>query len=802
VTGGGGSLTFASPAWLGPAAVALAAAAIVVLWGWRRASAGGLALGLKLAGFLLLAVWLVEPAWTTRHARPGSNLLAILADDSRSMNLRDGGRGPTRGELMRGELAPDRPWLRQVGETFQLRRYLFEGRLRRSQDFAELFASPGAFAGPSSDLGAALRAVTERYRGGPLAGIVVFSDGNATDLDDAAAAAAVPDVAGMPPVYPVVVGSADRRADLALGNVTVTQTAFEDAPVTIAAEVRAVGQGRRTVTAALVDEQGKVVQTESLPLAGDEEQRLTARFRLRPPRPGASFYRVKVDAGAGAPEVTDANNARLVLVDRPRGPYRILYLGGRPNWEYKFIRRAVDEDSEVQLVAVLRIALREPKFAFGDRSSDGSGSNPLFRGFAGAPDTERYDQPVLVRLGTRDAAELAGGFPKSAEELFAYHAVILDDLEAGFFTGDQLALLERFVADRGGGLLMLGGPGSLRQGHYDRTPLASVLPVYLDRMAEAPPVPPVRITLSREGWLEAWTRLRDNEPAERDRLAGMPPFLSFGRVRGIKPGATVLATASAGTGNPYPALVVQRFGSGRAGVLAVGDMWRWAMGRAEVQPDLARFWRQTVRWLVTEVPERVGVRVERRAAGGSAGADSPGGQALAVRVRVRDPAHQPADDAAVSVEVTGPGGEKATLPAIPAASEAGLYEARYLPRQGGGYRFRARVTPPAPAAGAPAAAVAAASFPDAEAGHALDLEADEHRSLGANHAAMESLARRTGGRLLALGDLEAFARELPARGGPVAETRSRPLWHGWWTFAAALACFAAEWTLRRRRGLP
>ena len=35
--------------------------------------------------------------------------------------------------------------------------------------------------------------------------------------------------------------------------------------------------------------------------------------------------------------------------------------------------------------------------------------------------------------------------------------LVVDDLEAGFFTHDQLSLIQRFVSERGGGLLLLGG---------------------------------------------------------------------------------------------------------------------------------------------------------------------------------------------------------------------------------------------------------------------------------------------------------------------------------------------------------
>src|SRR5207253_10034091 len=101
-------------------------------------------------------------------------------------------------------------------------------------------------------------------------------------------------------------------------------------------------------------------------------------------------------------EATLANNRTVLVVDRGRGPYRILYVAGRPNWEFKFLNRAVQEDDQLQLVGLIRVARREPKFNFMGRP--GETSNPLFRGFGNqAPEeVERYDRPVLIRLNTRD----------------------------------------------------------------------------------------------------------------------------------------------------------------------------------------------------------------------------------------------------------------------------------------------------------------------------------------------------------------------------------------------------------------
>src|SRR5258705_495795 len=79
-------------------------------------------------------------------------------------------------------------------------------------------------------------------------------------------------------------------------------------------------------------------------------------------------------------------------------------------------------------------------------------------------------------------------WPITPEELFAYHAVILDDLEAEFFTRDQMALLQKFVSERGGGLLMLGGAESFQQGNYERTAIGDMLPVYLNHIPDSKPL--------------------------------------------------------------------------------------------------------------------------------------------------------------------------------------------------------------------------------------------------------------------------------------------------------------------------
>jgi uncharacterized membrane protein len=792
------SLTFSGWNWLWPV-VAFGAVAVLVLFWTYRASAGQplrwVCLGLKALGIAALALCLLEPLWLGQRARPGANLFAILADNSQGLQVHDRGESSSRGDALRKLVDPQvSPWQASLAETFDVRRYLFDTRLQATKDFSEL-----NFDGRSTSLALALRTLGERFQGRPLAGVVLLSDGNATDL----ANGAMPDLRGLPPIYPVVLGRRDSVQDIAVQQVAVSQSSFEDAPVSLQADVTTAGYRGRPVVTRVVDRTGKTVQEQTADARGDGES-IAFRFQMKPEQPGLSFYQVRVSTPAEAPksdapppakteEATLANNSRVFAVDRGQGPFRVLYVSGRPNWEFKYLNRAVQVDEQVQLVALIRVAKREPKFDFRGRA--GETSNPLFRGFGNqAPeDVQRYDQPVLIRLNTRDELELRAGFPRTPEELYGYHAVILDDLEAEFFAPDQSQLLQKFVSERGGGLLMLGGMESFHEGKYLRTPIGDMLPVYLDHNDGGAPEPPglVHFQLAREGWLQAWARLRDNEADERSRIEGMPPFEVFNRVRALKPGASVIASVRDEKGGELPALAVQRFGRGRTAALMVGDVWKWGLKDAAQHADMDRAWRQLVRWLVTDVPNRVAATAEPIAA-------DPNG-AVRIQVRVRDEKFQPVDDATVMVDIepvvfegtAGAAGTAIKLEAEPALTEPGLFQVTYVPRQTGGYRAVASVKNHA-----------GADLGRAEAGWSTDLAAEEFRSLVPNNALLEDIARKTGGQVVAAEELDKFVRRLPELRAPVMETWSYPAWHTPLMFGFALACLLAEWGLRRWKGMP
>ncbi|HWD92800.1 MAG TPA: glutamine amidotransferase [Verrucomicrobiae bacterium] len=809
------AIVFSNRAWTLPVLAIVLLLAGATVWSWRRAPVPpwvkfvcGI---LKLAGIIALALCLLDPQWIGKRARPGANVFGIIADNSQSLNINDAAEKRSRGDTLREQLTGGaKAWRSELENNFQVRRYTFDSRLQSTRDFSEL-----DFEGRASALGGALRTATGYWRGQPVAGVLLFTDGNATDIG-----ADLPALEGCPPIYPVVIGNDSAIQDIGLDKVGVSQTAFEDAPVTVQAEVNASGFAGAQISTRLIEVAASAAITngaatntaprilpvtnvvaQSIQRADGSDASLNFRFQIHPDTPGLHFYEVETRAAdelaAAVPsrEATLANNRRMIVVDRGQEPFRVLYVSGRPNWEYKFLNRAIQDDPQVQMVALIRVAQREPKFVFKGR--EGESSNPLFRGFGtNDEETARYDQPVLIRLNTKDELELRGGFPKTAEELYRYQAVIVGDLEAGFFTHEQMALLQRFVSERGGGFLMLGGAESFREGDYQGTPIASMLPVYLDRPVEAKLPGEFKLTLTREGWLQPWTRLRPVESEEKTRLEAMPNFQVFNPLRDIKPGASVLATVSDASGRMYPALAVQRFGLGRSAALMIGDMWRWGLRDEQRQKDLAKSWRQMVRWLVADVPPRISVTAE----------PAPGGDASEFRLTVKahDEEFKPLDNASVQLTIrpvktvsSSPSDSAKIetqrplqLAAEPSASDPGSYTATFVAHETGAYLVEATVTQ----ADGKIAGHAAA-------GWTSDPAAEEFRSLKPNRALLQNLAQRTGGEIVPLADLEKFVRTLPERRSPVMETWSDPLWHKPAVLLFALACFVAEWGLRRWKGM-
>ena len=820
-------ISIGSPVWLIPAAIVAVAGVLLVLNAAGKGHAPErvrrLAGTLKVFALVLLAACLIEPVWSGVHPRPHSNLFLVLTDTSQSLTRTSNDEGAKLESKFKAALQPtSESWLDRLGQDFEVHQFAFDRRVRTVREFDEL-----SWTGEASAMKSALQSLGDRFAERHVGGIVLLSDGNATDLTLDDLDESFNNDKPLPPVYPVLFDEDSSLPDVGISSVSISETPFEDAPVSLQCDVHVsdlsmqrVSESDLLVECQLVDSDGAVVKTERHSIS-DPDATLPFRFQFRPIKTGVAFYRLQVttlelggETDTPLKESTLANNSRIVKVNRGSAKHRILYVCGRPNWEFKFLRRSVEEDDQIDLVGMIRVAKREAKFDF--RGRDGQSSNSLFRGFKAETDeeTEKYDEPVIVRLNTKDENELRAGFPKDAKELFGFDAIILDDIEAEFFNRDQLTLIEEFVSERGGGLLMLGGAECFHTGGYERTPVADALPVYLDRTQFPDSTARLSLDLTREGWLQPWVRLRPTETDEHARLKLMPQFRTLNPTHGIKPGASVISTVSDANGERWPALVTQSYGRGRSGAMLVGDLWRWQITRTDAQPeDLPKAWRQTLRWLIADVQQRVDVEMTK--------AEDVAPEAVRVNVRVVDEEFLPLDNAQVQIRVSGPAtlskkadnvddasesgqtvedledskgeasSDEVVLTAEASLEEPGVYSAVFVPKEAGAWTVEAEAT-----------TGDGKKLTADKAGWIYEPAVEEFQRLGVNDELLSKLAEQTKGEIVQADELDDFVSKLQSKPMPVVEAWTMPLWDQPLVFLIVLCCLVGEWGLRRSKGLP
>ena len=378
-------------------------------------------------------------------------------------------------------------------------------------------------------------------------------------------------------------------------------------------------------------------------------------FTVAPAADQPTVYTVEIPPVPG--ELTADNNRRSVLVPPQVSRRKVLIVEGAPGFEHTFLKRALSEDPGLDVDAVVR------------KGQNDQGQDTFF-----------------VQAAEGRAAALATGYPQTREALFLYDAVVFGNVQADFFTRQQLDLTARFVAERGGGLLVLGGRSFERQG-LTGTPLEEVLPVDLTDRRAAVASPPVggegqlvnAPVVTDEGAAHPATRLVASVADSRALWRALPPLAS------VALAAPRVRRSGAGRdgqsgGDALPLIAVQRYGQGRALAFAGEASWRWRMMRPAADTVYDTIWRQLGRGVAAPAPGAVTVA--------PMAVPVPGGTEP-VAVEVRTPGFEPAADAAVDVTVVSPDGGEQHLRAAVADAQDGRYAAAARFDQAGVYRIDA-----------------------------------------------------------------------------------------------------------------
>ena len=498
-----------------------------------------------------------------------------------------------------------------------------------------------------------------------------------------------------------------------------------------------------------VEDEGRIVSSQevTLPSSGDST---TVRVTFTANDAGPRLFRFQVPPQTD--EQVTQNNTRDALVEVHDRREKILYMEGEPRFEAKFIRRAVEDDTNLQVVILQRTA--EDKY---------------------------------LRLDVGSPDELVGGFPKTREELFSYRAVILGSVEAASFSPDQLRMLADFVSKRGGGLLMLGGRRSFAEGGWAGTPVAEVLPVDMEAPVRGAASYFSQLTVkpTRAGSSYPVTQLPPADPKARagsSRWDDLPQLSAVNAIRAVKPGATVLLTGTDDRRQEQVVLAYQRYGRGKALALPVQDSWIWKMDATIAVEDTthATFWRRLVRWLVDGVPEPVAITTSERV--------EPG-EPLKLTAEVVDPAFVEVNDARVIAQVTTPSGKVVDVPLEWSVTKDGDYRGQYVPDEPGLYEIRANATRTQGDLGT------SVVHARASAGDAEYFDAAMRSSL------LQRVAEETGGRYFTSENVSALPEAINYSGRGVTVVEERDLWDMPIILIGMLALLGAEWGYRRTRGL-
>lgn len=693
--------------------------------------------GLRAVTLLLIVIVLLRPVRFVASGGATEAVVAFLVDGSRSMRLEDAD-----GPRIERARAVVRALQDDLASRFQTEVLTFGEAVARA-DVGELAADARR-----TDLSGSLAALADRYRGRPLAGVVVVSDGGDTALEEAGSRRAL-----TVPVFAIGVGNAALPRDREIVNLTAGEPLLSGSSVDLSVSVTSSGFGTDAVELRL-KENGRALETRHVTPAGDGAP-VHELFTVSPSPERATVYTVETPPLPG--EIVTENNSRSVLVPPQGRRRRVLLVEGAPGFEHTFVKRALARDPAIEVDSVVR------------KGQNDEGRDTFF-----------------IQAARGRTAALVTGYPARVADLFAYDAVFFGNIAGDFFTRDQLAMTAEFVGRRGGGLLVFGARSFDRAG-LAGTPLDEVLPTDpSDRQPPALRLPTGAapsanaLALTADGTAHPATRVAVSIEESRKRWGQLPPLANVAQVGGPRAGAQVLAVSATAGGELRPLLVAQRYGQGRSLVFAGEATWRWRMMRPASDTTHELVWRQLARWVASGASDRLEI---------SAAPAALPGTTEQIGVLVRDEEFRPVGNAVVTLRVTEPGGQERAMSAALADPTTGRYAAAIRFEQAGVYAIAADVRRGTESLGV-------ASRPLLVGG--VDAELAQPRL---NDAVLRRIADTSGGRYVPAAEASTIPSLLSQTEQGKPPTEMRDLWHNGFSLAVIIGLLAAEWLVRRKAGL-
>ena len=773
------------PAW-GWLLIALAALALALWSYWRLVGPKTMRAGLGVvrAGLILLLALLVTgPRLVQSDESIERDWVIVLVDRSASMTIGDVMDGPkdreSREDQLRTAIEQTWPMWRKLSEDRTVVWLGFDAGaydLRVSGEAGGSTRQASIDLGPpdglKTALGASLDQALARAAARPLSAVVVLSDGRSVDEPTRGALRRLQ--AEQVPVHTVTLGSSRPIGDFTVAQAEAPRSAFVNdvAPVKVDLE-RIGGAGAATGTVRLIDAATGIVlderrvdfdgtpaptnqpdeaATDDADAPGTAIERKSVVLTYRPQDAGARTWTVEIVPDG--PDLIENNNTAEVSIDLVDRPMRVLYADGYPRWEQRYLRNLLLREKSIVSSALMLAANR------------------------------RYTQEGDIEIDS---------LPDSPERWAEYDVVIMGDVRPDVFTWDQLTQLRDHIAERGAGLVWIGGAAETPQAWWD-TPLGDLLPFSRSDFLGSQIPEPFVINPTPEAERLGVMRLSDDIEQAWPAALGDPAVgwstLYWGQEiprRAVKPTAEILANArTVFTGEEFPLVLTMRYGAGKVVYVGTDETWRYRYAKGEVLFE--RFWLQLVRMLGRESLARSGKAAILTATPLRVVIERP----VKVDVELLDQSLVDIDMPSINVRaVRQPGpNDPQSLDTIesqitlrPEAGRPRFYSTTWLPPATGIWNITASE---AELAGLGLAAKVEVSLPDAEL-----------RSPQTDFPALKALSEETGGISIPPQDLGEIPARLPDRQVRLLNERSESLWDTPLALIAVLTLLTIEWVGRR-----
>jgi hypothetical protein len=619
---------------------------------------------------------------------------------------------------------------------------------------------------------------------GKLLGVVVLTDGR-HNAGDPPVKKALELGEREAPIFSVVLGADLPPPDAAVLSVKAPPAVYKDASAGVDVRFKVSGMEKQELVLELhrgAGKEKKLIEQRTIHHDGKDREYLES-FQVRMDEAGPQTLTATVHpADPLVMETSTENNSGAAVVNVAKDQARVLLIDGEARWEFHYLQSALQRDRTMQTQSVV------------------------------------FDQPRLnTRLTDEDLDKIDSPrqhLPAGPDALADYDCIVLGDVSPEQLPLADRQRLEKYVAERGGTLVVVAGKRFMPLAYPDANgadadPIRKMLPVEAPRVT----APPDGFTpsLTADGREEKFMDLEE-EAGKNDTIWAQLPHPFWGMIGQAKPAAATLAFAPAGEADPLDptarerksALIArQNYGLGRVLYVGMDSTWRWRKGVGDLYHH--RFWGQVMRW-AADRPLESGNQYVRL------GASQPvyrRGQEVELFVRFKD--LQDAVKAGTHAQANilrrnGDGKPVAVIPLNSKPAQPSTFEARVANLPEGDYEVQLEMpavadkllatsvpgnvqekSPPGPIK-----ASFTVSPPDSS----------EMLDLSTNRPLMEELASKSGGKVYTAEDVEELMDQLVNQSIPETEYFEQKLWQWWVILAVVASLLTVEWVVRKWSGLP